>query len=156
MRVPGMVVDPQAGNTDPQALSATFEALLADADFSTFLKLLGTGRLAFSARRSLRPVFSALCVGLWRLALKRAVPDNEEAAYTLYLDSLWPRLKDADAYMVLVRDIARFLPESGADDFTPTAREMFSRAGREPDQAKLVGMALFLRRLYDYFFNHII
>mgnify|MGYP000238328910 CR=1 FL=1 len=81
---------------------------------------------------------------------------SEEAAYTLYLDSLWPRLKDADAYMVLVRDIARFLPESGADDFTPTAREMFSRAGREPDQAKLVGMALFLRRLYDYFFNHII
>ena len=151
MRVPGMVVDPQAGNADPQALAATFEALLADADFSTFLKLLGTGRLAFSARRALRPVFSALCVGLWRLALKRAVPDNEEAAYTL-----WPRLKDADAYMVLVRDIARFLPESGADDFTPTAREMFSRAGREPDQAKLVGMALFLRRLYDYFFNHII
>ena len=58
--------------------------------------------------------------------------------------------------MVLVRDIARFLPESGADDFTPTARELFSRSGKEPDQAKVVGMALFLRRLYEYFFNHII
>ena len=88
--------------------------------------------------------------------MQRAVPDNAEKAYERYLESLWPKLKDADTYMVLVRDIARFLPESGADDFTPTARELFSRAGKEPDQAKVVGMALFLRRLYEYFFNHII
>lgn len=156
MRVPGTVVDPQAGNSGPEALVATFEALSAEADFPAFLHLLGTGRLAFSARRALQPVFSALCVGLWRLAMQRAVPDNAEKAYERYLESLWPKLKDADTYMVLVRDIARFLPESGADDFTPTARELFSRAEKEPDQAKVVGMALFLRRLYEYFFNHII
>ena len=57
--------------------------------------------------------------------------------------------------MVLVRDIALFLPERGEKDFTPTARELFHRAGKQPDQAGLVGMALFLRRMYDYFFNHL-
>lgn len=156
MRVLGMVVDPQAGNTDPSALAATFEALLADADSAAFFRILGIGRLAFSSRRAMRPVFLALCMGMWRLALKKAVPDKAEAAYTLYAHSLWPKMEDADAFMVLVSDIARFLPQSGADDFTPTAREMFSRAGGEPTQAKLVGMALLLRRLYEYFFNHII
>ncbi|HJD98248.1 hypothetical protein [Mailhella massiliensis] len=156
MRVSGTVVDPQAADTGPEALVVTFEALLADADLPAFFRLLGVGRLDFSARRSLQPVFTALCAGLWRLALRRVVPDSAEEAYSRYMDSLWPKLKDADAYMVLVRDLARFLPESGADDFTPTAREIFSRAGREPGQAALVGMALFLRRLYEYFFNHII
>ena len=33
---------------------------------------------------------------------------------------------------------------------------MFARAGKEPDQASLMGMALYLRRLYEYFFNHIL
>lgn len=64
-------------------------------------------------------------------------------------------MKDADAFMVLVRDVARFLPGQGREDFTPTARDMFRRAGREPDQAGLVGMALFLRRMYDYFLNNL-
>lgn len=155
MRVLDTVVDPQAGNADPESLERTFEALLAETDYAEFLRILGIGRLAFSDKRRMRPVFTALCVGVWRLALRRAVPDQCDEAYERYLASLWPTLKDADAYMVLVRDVARFLPERGDEDFTPTARDVFSRAGREPDQASLVGMALFLRRLYDYFFNHL-
>lgn len=103
----------------------------------------------------MRPVFVALCIGLWHLALKRAVPDRCAEAYEGYLAALWPRMKDADSFMVLVRDIARFLPEQGCEDFTPTAHEIFRRAGKEPDQAGLVGLALYMRRLYDYFFNHL-
>lgn len=155
MRISGTVVDPQAGKAAPEALVHTFEALLAEADGTAFLNLLGIGRMAFSAKRTMRPVFTALCAGLWRLAMQRAVPDRCEEAYARYLDSLWPKVKDADSYMVLMRDIAGHLPERGGEDFTPTARDMFRRAGREPDQAALVGMALFLRRLYGYFFNHL-
>lgn len=155
MRISGTVVDPQAGNSSPEALVGTFEALIAEADFATFLRILGIGRLDFSARRAMRPIFMALCTGLWRLALRRAVPDRCDEAYEGYLATLWPKVKDADSFMVLVRDIALFLPERGENDFTPTAREVFHRAGREPDQTGLVGMALFLRRMYDYFFNHL-
>ena len=155
MRMAGTVVDPQAGNASPEALVGTFEALLAEADFAAFLKMLGIGRMAFSARRAMRPVFTALCIGVWRLALKRAVPDRCDEAYEAYLASLWPELKDADAFMVLVRDVDGHMPQRGEDDFTPTARDVFVRAGRKPDQAALVGMALFLRRMYDYFFNHL-
>ena len=103
----------------------------------------------------MRPVFTALCLGIWRLALKRAAPDSCDEAYERGLAEFWPRVKDADSFMVLVRDVARFLPEQGREDFTPTARDMFRRAGREPDQAGLVGMALFLRRMYDYFLNNL-
>ncbi|WP_295637638.1 hypothetical protein [uncultured Mailhella sp.] len=155
MRMSGTVVDPQAGNASPEALVGTFEALLAEADFAAFLKMLGIGRMAFSARRAMRPVFTALCIGVWRLALQRAVPDRSDEAYEAYLATLWPKVKDADAFMVLVRDVAGHLPRRGEDDFTPTAGDVFVRAGRKPDQAALVGMALFLRRMYDYFFNHL-
>lgn len=155
MRIPVTVVDAQAGNTSPEALVTTFESLLEESDADTFFSLLGMGRFSLSRRRRMRPVFTALCAGLWRLALRRAVPDRCEEAYGRYLESLWPKLPDADAYMVLVRDMAGHLPERGGEDFTPTARELFRRADREPDQAALVGMALFLRRLYDYFFNHL-
>lgn len=155
MRVSGTVVDPQAGNATPEALVGTFEALLAEADFAAFLKMLGIGRMAFSARRAMHPVFTALCIGVWRLALQRAMPDRCREAYEAYLATLWPKVKDADAFMVLVRDVGGHLPDSGEEDFTPAARNLFERAGRKPDQASLVGMALFLRRMYDYFFNHL-
>lgn len=155
VRMSGTVVDPQAGNASPEALVKTFEALLAEADFTAFLKMLGIGRMAFSARRAMQPVFTALCIGVWRLALKRAVPDSCDEAYEAYLATLWPKMKDADAFMVLVRDVELHMPKSGEEDFTPTAGDMFVRAGKKPDQAALVGMALFLRRMYDYFFNHL-
>lgn len=155
MRVPVTVVDARADNASPEALVTTFESLLEETDRGAFFGLLGIGRFSLSRKKSMLPVFTALCTGLWRLALQRAVPDGCEAAYARYLDSLWPKVKDADAYMVLVRDMAGHLPERGDADFTPTAREVFRRAGREPAQAELVGMALFLRRLYDYFFNHL-
>lgn len=90
MRIPGTVVDPQAGRATPEALVNTFEALLADADFAAFLNILGTGRFAFSARKAMRPVFTALCLGIWRLALKRAAPDSCDEAYERGLAEFWP------------------------------------------------------------------
>lgn len=155
MRIPEPVIDPQADNSGPEELVNTFEALLAESDVAAFFRILGIGRFSLSARRNMQSVFTALCAGLWRLALKRAVPDRCDAAFERYIASLWTKTKDADAQAVLVRDMASFLPSKGTEDFTPTAREVFRRAGREPDQAGLVGMALFLRRLYDYFFNHL-
>ena len=98
------------------------------------------------------PVYRFLSVQ--QAMLKRREAPRDEA-YEAYLATLWPKVKDADAFMVLVRDVAGHMPRRGEDDFTPTARDVFARAGREPDQAALVGMALFLRRMYDYFFNHL-
>lgn len=155
MRVPDTVVDPQADNASPEALVSTFEVLLADADVDTFFRILGIGRLARSARRRMYPVFTALCAGLWRLAMKMAVPDRCDEACERYMAWLQSNGRDADAQVLLLRDVAAHLPPNGGEDFTPAAREVFSRAGKTPDQAGLVGMALFLRRLYDYFFNHL-
>lgn len=150
------VIDEQAGRAAPAALAETFEALLADADKGRFLNLLGIGRFSLRAKGRMEPVFTALCAGLWKLAMRRLCPEQCEAAFEIWQDAQWKHIKDADSLMVLVRDVAGHLPEQGGGDFTPAARDMFARAGKEPDQAELVGMALFLRRLYDHFFNHII
>ncbi len=150
------VIDAQAGRAAPEALAETFEALLADADRDRFLKLLDIGRFSLRAKSRMEPVFTALCAGLWKLALRRACPEQCEEACEIWQEAQWKRVRDADALMVLLRDVTSHLPEQGGGDFTPAARDMFVRAGKEPDQAALVGMALFLRRLYDHFFNHLI
>lgn len=153
-RIP-TVIDTQAEKSTPEVLVSTFKNLLEEADYAAFLNILGVGRFEFFRRRSFRRIFMALCLGLWDLTMKRAAPDCREEAYEKCLASFWPVLKDADAFMVLVRDIASFLPEKGEEDLTPMAKELFARVNRKPEHAELVGMALFLRRLYDYFFNHL-
>ncbi len=150
------VADPQAGRVTPEALKETFETLLAEADLPGFLRFVGVGCFSFRRRREMEVLFNALCIGMWRLAMSSALPDLEEAAYMLYRDSLWERMKDADTYVVLISDIMSHLPKSGKDDFTPTARELLRRADRPEDQNSLVGLALFLRHLYEYFFNHLL
>lgn len=150
------IADPQARRVTPEALGETFEALLAEADLPGFLKLVGIGRFSLKRRRDMEVLFSALCIGMWRLAMSSALPDMGEAAYMRYRDSLWARMKDADTFVVLISDIMAHLPEHGKDDFTPTARELLRRADCPENQTALVGLALFLRHLYEYFFNHLL
>ena len=150
------IVDAQAGRDTPEAYVETFEALLADADFRGFLKLLGIGRFSLLAKRHMRRVFMALCAGIWKLALSHAVPEHSAQAYEVWLDTQMRSVKDAEGFRGLLVGVTRSLPEQSGADFMPAAREMFTRAGKEPDQSSLMGMALYLRRLYEYFFNHIL
>ena len=150
------VADPQAGRATPEALVETFEILLAEADLPGFQKILGVGRFSLKRRRETETLFTALCTSLWLLAMSSAIPDMSEPAYMLYRDSLWARMKDADTYVVLISDIMNHLPDSGKADFTPTARELLRRAGVREEPSVLVGLALLLRHLYEYFFNHLL
>lgn len=149
------VTDPQAERDAPERLVDDFRALLEDADKDGFMKLLGVGRFPPGPRKRMEPVFTALCCGLWRLAMRRAMPDHCERAYALYVDSLWSNMEDADSYAVLLRDLEGCLPRHGDEDFTPAARELLRRGGCGEEPSRQVGTALFLRRLYEYFFNHL-
>ena len=150
------IVDAQAGRDTPEAYVETFEALLADADFRGFLKLLGIGRFSLLAKRRMGRVFMALCAGMWKLALGHAVPESSVQVYEAWLASQMRNDRDAEAFRQLLADMARSLPEKSGADFMPASRDLFARAGKEPNQASLMGMALYLRRLYEYFFNHIL
>ena len=150
------IVDAQAGRDTPEAYVETFEALLADADFRGFLKLLGIGRFSLLAKRRMRRVFMALCAGMWKLALSHAVPERSAQAYETWLAAQMHGIGDANELRELLAGVARSLPEQSGADFMPASRDLFARAGKEPDQASLMGMALYLRRLYEYFFNHIL
>ena len=65
-------------------------------------------------------------------------------------------VRDAEGVRELLAEVTRSLPGQAGADFMPASRDMFARAGKKPDQASLMGMALYLRRLYEYFFNHIL
>ena len=150
------IVDAQAGRDTPEAYVENFEALLADADFRGFVKLLGIGRFSLLAKRRIRSVFMALCAGMWKLALSHAVPERSAQAYETWLAARMHGIGDANELRELLAGVARSLPEQSGADFMPASRDLFARAGKEPDQASLMGMALYLRRLYEYFFNHIL
>jgi hypothetical protein len=150
------IVDAQAGRDTPEAYVETFEALLADADTKGFLKLLGIGRFSFLEKRRMERVFMALCAGMWKLALSHAVPERSAQAYETWLAARMRNVRDADVFREFLAGIACSLPESSGADFMPASRDLFARAGKESDQASLMGMALYLRRLYEYFFNHIL
>ena len=150
------IVDAQAGRDTPEAYVETFEALLADADFRGFLKLLGIGRFSLLAKRRMGRVFMALCAGMWKLALSHAVPERSAQAYETWLAAQMHGIGGANELRELLAGVARSLPEQSGADFMPASRDLFARAGKEPDQASLMGMALYLRRLYEYFFNHIL
>ena len=150
------IVDAQAGRDTPEAYVETFEALLADANFKGFLKLLGVGSFSLLQKRRMERVFMALCAGMWKMALSHAVPERCAQAYETWLAGQMQRSRDTESFRELLAAVASSLPEQSREDFMPVAREMFARAGKEPDQASLMGMALYLRRLYEYFFNHIL
>ena len=150
------IVDAQAGRDTPEAYVETFEALRADADFRGFLKLLGIGNFSLLAKRRMERIFTALCAGMWKLALSHAVPERSVLAYETWLAKQMRSVRDADAFRDLMAEVSRSLPEQSGADFMPASRDLFARAGKEPDQASLMGMALYLRRLYEYFFNHIL
>ena len=98
----------------------------------------------------------ALCVGMWKLALGHAVPERSVQAYEAWLASRMRSVSDADGFRERLVEVASSLPDRPGADFMPASRDLFARAGKEPDQASLMGMALYLRRLYEYFFNHIL
>jgi hypothetical protein len=93
---------------------------------------------------------------MWKLALGHAVPERSVQAYDAWLATQMRSVRDADAFRELLAEVARSLPEQAGADFMPASRDLFARAGKEPGQASLMGMALYLRRLYEYFFNHIL
>ena len=142
--------------SEKEAYVETFEALLADADFRGFVKLLGVGRFSLLAKRRMRRVFLALCAGMWKLALGHAVPERCVQAYDAWLSAQMHSVRDAEGFRELLAEVPRSLPGQAGADFMPASSEMFARAGKKPDQASLMGMALYLRRLYEYFFNHIL
>ena len=150
------IVDAQAGRDTLEAYVETFEALLADADFRGFLKLLGIGSFSLLAKRRMRRVFRALCAGMWKLALGHAVPERSVQAYEVWLAAQMRSVSDTKGFRELLAEVARSLPGQASADFMPASRDIFAHAGKEPDQASLMGMALYLRRLYEYFFNHIL
>ena len=57
-----------------RAALENFKALLADADFTLELELLGIKRMQFMRRRQMQSELMGLYMALWRLALARSFP----------------------------------------------------------------------------------
>lgn len=150
-----------AERSSVESLVRNFEALLADADLREALDILEVGPFRFSRRRRLKREFRSLYVGLWRLALRRSFPRDYDAVFHAYMERQAARAKEGDEEYVSVDLVLQYvdkLKEHGDSDFFEVSRHILSLLEFDETRTRvlLLKLALHLRRMYRYFFDHLL
>ena len=143
------------------ALVRNFTAMLDDMDYRPVLDILGVGSFQFTRRRLLMAEFRALYVGLWRLALMRSFPTRHAELFQAFMEDQALRCKkrrQAAASAELVLQYVDKLSEHGDADFSDVARHILSLMEFDETQtrAMVLKLALHFRRVYTYFFDHLL
>lgn len=143
------------------SLLRNFEALLADVDYRDAFEIMEIGSLQFARRKRLRRELQALYIGLWRLALKRSFPSDYAAVFHAYMEELTTQGKPRAGVAVnteLVLQYVDKLREHGDSDFSAVSRHMLSLLEFDDSQTRVLTLkiALHLRRVYKYFFDHLL
>ena len=137
-----------------------FGALLADADFTAALELLGVGRLQFLRRRQMKIEFGGLFMALWRLALARSFPQDADRMFVEFQKQYARDHKDAQSAHLLRRAVEYWsmLEPRGDTDFSEVSRHLCSFSGRDVSESRSVQlkMVLHLRKLYKFLFERLI
>lgn len=150
---------------DPSCSTAVlvnnFTAMLDDMDYRPVLDILGVGSFQFTRRRLLRAEFRALYVGLWRLALTRSFPTRHAELFQAFMEDQARRCgkhRQAAASAELVLQYVDKLSEHGDADFSDVARHILSLMEFDETQtrAMVLRLALHFRRVYTYFFDHLL
>ena len=138
-----------------------FTAILDDMNYRPVLDILGVGTFQFTRRKLLTREFRALYVGLWRLALMRSFPTRHAELFQAFMEGEAARCKErsqAVAGAELVMQYAGKLSEHGDADFSDVARHILSllEFDETRTRALVLKLALHLRRMYTYFFDHLL
>jgi len=145
----------------PEALISTFESLLDGVDYREVLELLDVGALQFQRKKRLKQEFRALYIGLWRLALRRSFPDEYRTVFQTFMERQAQLVKDKNAdpgSVELVFQYVDKLTEHGDTDFSEVGRHLLSLLEFDETQTRvmILKVALHLRRMYTYFFDHLL
>lgn len=143
-----------------RAALENFKALLADADFTLELELLGVKRMQFMRRRQMLTELMGLYMALWRLALARSFPFDAQSMFVLFQQEYTKAHKDKHSHRIVQRanEYWAMLEPTGDADFSEVARHLCSFSTQDPSQAKSINLKLVLhiRKIYKLVFDRLI
>ena len=143
-----------------RAALENFKALLADADFTLELELLGIKRMQFMRRRQMQSELMGLYMALWRLALARSFPVDAQPMFELFQQEYTKAHRDKHSHHIVRRanEYWAMLEPRGDADFSEVARHLCSFSMQDPGQVKSINLKLVLhiRKIYKLVFDRLI
>lgn len=143
-----------------EGVLAHFEGVLETLELKQQITDLGCGMNSFFTKGRSLMEFTAMCVGLWKLALDQSFPDEAEEFFNEFLTSsaaLGKGKKRARMLELIAEYNELFLPKKAAD-FTGISQHMAdSLANASVDRKSLqLKISLLIRKLYQTIFDHLI
>ncbi len=137
-----------------------FQSLLDSLDFSAQLQDLGYGRLSPLKRRAALREFTAVSIGLWKLALERSFPVEHAEYFDQFLRSS-PSLnggKEQSRTLQRIEPYMELLTIKKDADFLPAAQFLLDSLQMEVMERKSLELkiSLFIRNLYNLIFSKLI
>lgn len=137
-----------------------FEEVLNSLELKQHIDELGCGMNSFFTKKRSLAEFTAMCIGLWKLALEQSFPDEAENFFAEFLAAS-PTLgkgKKRNHLLALIDEYNTLLAAEGTKDFSRISQHMTDRlanasAGQKALQLKL---SLTIRKFYQFIFDRLI
>lgn len=137
-----------------------FEEVLGSLELKQQIAELGCGMNSFFTKSRSLTEFTAMSIGLWKLALERSFPNEAEDFFTEFLTSSASlgKGKKRAQMLELVREYDVLFAPQKTDDFTAVAQHMADNLANATADRKALQLRLSLniRKLYQTIFNHLI
>lgn len=141
-------------------LADNFQALLESVSRTEAFGILELGRFRFGLRRRMGRELLALYAGLWNLALRRSFPHDYEEIFRTWLLREKARLpaRRRREWEKRILQYVDSLRQYGDADFSEPSRHITGLLEADEARSRRIsfGMALYVRRIYTYFFDHLL
>lgn len=159
-RVAPVTVPPTRIQVSPEVLADNFQALLESVSRTEAFGILELGRFRFGLRRRMGRELLALYAGLWNLALRRSFPHDYEEIFRTWLLREKARLpaRRRREWEKRILQYVDSLRQYGDADFSEPSRHITGLLEADEARSRRIsfGMALYVRRIYTYFFDHLL
>lgn len=159
-RVAPVTVPPTRIQVAPEVLADNFLSLLEAVNEAEALTILELGRFQLGLRKRMRRELQALYAGLWNLALRRSFPHDYEEIFQTWLSRMGAELSDRRRAEKeeRIHQYVGSLRQYGDADFSELSRHITGLLEVDEARGKRIsfGMALYIRRIYTYFFDHLL
>jgi hypothetical protein len=137
-----------------------FEAVLESLELKQQIAELGCGMNSFFTKSRSLMEFTAMCIGLWKLALEQSFPDEAEEFFAEFVksSSTLGKGKKRGRMVELVNEYNELLAPKKSSDFTAISQHMADNlADASTDRKSLqLKLSLAIRKFYQTIFDHLL
>lgn len=137
-----------------------FEAVMDTLELKQQIAELDSGMNSFFTRKRSLAEFTAMCVGLWKLALERSFPNEAEDFFREFTErsKLLGKGKKRARMLELVNSYNELFAVKKTEDFSGISQYMADSLGSPNADRKTLQLRLSLtiRKIYQTIFDHLI